>query len=271
LPDGKVKYHSIKGCLSNLTLLESAEGLLLYDSGSGAGDIARLEKYMQEHLQKTPADIKLLVISHMHPDHAGGAAILRERYAIPVAAHERLDKWYAGLGGILQHRVDTYLTESIMGKNIFKKGELSYPRMIHPDHRLKDWERLPIFKEWQTIFLPGHTSHDIGLYNEKAGMTCYPDMFMNINGTIVLPVPVLFKEKMLESLQRLLDLEAQIMLPGHGPVLDGAAAAEYIKKAQKIIERPINNSVRIPFLLSHFTPELWKERRKGVMSPPDTL
>ena len=88
--------HAVDGYISTLYLLEYENGLLLLDSGC-RGDVARIEKFCRTRLQRSISDIRLCVVTHMHPDHAGGAFILRRRFNIPIAAPQHTERWYAGL------------------------------------------------------------------------------------------------------------------------------------------------------------------------------
>ena len=57
-----------------------------------------------DHLGRRPADVRRIVLTHAHIDHAGGAAELVRRTGAPVAVH-RDDVPYAGQG--IPPRTDT--------------------------------------------------------------------------------------------------------------------------------------------------------------------
>jgi glyoxylase-like metal-dependent hydrolase (beta-lactamase superfamily II) len=90
--------HIIEGYISSLYLVEYDDGMLLLDGGC-VNDVKRIEDYCKLVLNRSPSDIKLAVVSHMHPDHAGGAVALRKKYGIAIAAHKDVDLWYSGVGG----------------------------------------------------------------------------------------------------------------------------------------------------------------------------
>ncbi|MGE5449990.1 MAG: MBL fold metallo-hydrolase, partial [Methanomassiliicoccales archaeon] len=100
------KLHQIEGYISTIFLVEYPYGMLLLDCGC-AGDVAKIEAKCVE-LGRPLSDIKLAVATHAHPDHLGGAAKLRRKYAIPIAAHPEIDLWYRGAGGFIQHKVDSF-------------------------------------------------------------------------------------------------------------------------------------------------------------------
>jgi glyoxylase-like metal-dependent hydrolase (beta-lactamase superfamily II) len=59
--------------MSNIYLLEYENGFLMLDCGLRT-DIGRIEAYFRA-IGRSPADIKLLVVTHLHPDHAGSAVV----------------------------------------------------------------------------------------------------------------------------------------------------------------------------------------------------
>lgn len=74
------------GPSANVVLVRGPDGALLVDCGAGtrASD-ARLDAFLAGH-GLTPADLALLVTTHWHADHAGGAARLQREHGVPVAA-----------------------------------------------------------------------------------------------------------------------------------------------------------------------------------------
>jgi hydroxyacylglutathione hydrolase len=75
LPFGLVNAHLIIG----------AEGCILIDAGL-PGTESKVEKVLSKHGLSFP-DIKLIVATHAHVDHAGNAYALRELSKAPVVAH----------------------------------------------------------------------------------------------------------------------------------------------------------------------------------------
>ena len=59
---------------------------LLIDTGSGREP--RQLIYNLEKVGYSPQDISLVILTHCHIDHVGGAPFLTERYSLPLAIHE---------------------------------------------------------------------------------------------------------------------------------------------------------------------------------------
>ncbi len=70
----------------NAHLLIGGDGCLLIDAGL-PGSAAKVEKILSRN-GLSFKDIKAIVITHAHVDHAGSAAELRERSRAPIIAHE---------------------------------------------------------------------------------------------------------------------------------------------------------------------------------------
>ena len=75
LPFGLVNAHLVAG----------DDGCVLVDAGL-PGTEAKVEQVLKQH-GYTFQDIRLIVVTHAHIDHAGNAAILRELTKAPIVAH----------------------------------------------------------------------------------------------------------------------------------------------------------------------------------------
>jgi glyoxylase-like metal-dependent hydrolase (beta-lactamase superfamily II) len=84
-PNGTV-IHRVINVMSRSYILESPEGLFLVDAGMWGGGSLLLR--CVQSLGHSLEDVKLLLLTHGHLDHFGGAAKLRERIpSLPVFIH----------------------------------------------------------------------------------------------------------------------------------------------------------------------------------------
>lgn len=173
---------------TNTYLVGPAHGAqLVIDPGSPYPD---QQAELDRVLEVSPPE--LIVLTHHHGDHVGGAQALADRWHVPIAAHARTIARLAGRVAI--------------------------------DRELVDGERIgPL----EAIYTPGHA--DGHLCFACDGYTIAGDMVAGI-GTILIDPSEGDMALYLASLRALLARPAGALLPAHGPVIaDGAAKLrEYI-------------------------------------------
>ena len=112
--------------------------------GCSRADVDTVCNYITQTLGRPLADLKLIVVTHMHPDHAGGAIKLRVRTGAQVACHPKAINWYKGLAGRTAHGIDLLLTwwvASRIGKPRLPFGITQFLRQIS---RLKITKHYPV-------------------------------------------------------------------------------------------------------------------------------
>ena len=252
--------HKIDGYICNLFLVEYEDKMLLLDCGS-ISDIKRVEGYCINVLGRPVSDIKLAIVSHSHPDHAGGAVIWRKKYGIPIAAHPRIDFWYEGPGGFLQHKVDCYLATWVAYRKKAKLERILVSRKVKPAFVLQDAAEVPFFPDWQVLHIPGHTINDIALYNRKE-KTLYPgDCLMNLDGKLYLPIPILFPDKMEASFDRMADLDVNTILVAHGEKVLTSDPVKVFTYMKSLLDKPFNTLTSLAYRFSLYSPEYRKYKR----------
>jgi hydroxyacylglutathione hydrolase len=70
----------------NAHLIKTDKGVILVDAGT-PGSERKFERVLKQN-NLSFDDIKLIIVTHAHTDHAGGAARLRELSGAPIMAHE---------------------------------------------------------------------------------------------------------------------------------------------------------------------------------------
>ncbi len=136
--------------------------------------------------------VKGILVTHHHADHWGGAARLRQRLGVPVYAHS----WTAAKVG-----ADTPLEG---GETI----ELARGGA----------------REWrlEVLFTPGHTPGHLALFERESGTIVAGDLVSGLS-TVVVDPPEGDMAQYVESIRRLAELPATLILPGHGPPIGGPA------------------------------------------------
>ncbi len=209
--------HPIEGYISTLYLVNHGEDYLLLDGGCSC-DFKRVKAYLESN-GKSLENLKLVVVTHMHPDHAGGVKHFQNE-GIPVASTEGAFRWYRGFGGFLQHKVDTFLAQFSARRKKRTLEPVNYKRKFKPDFTLNESDFLPFFPEWKVVKTPGHTLYDICLYNEKRKIGYIADVVLKMERKFVLPFPVLFPELMKKSLEKLSIFDFEKILLAHGGIVE---------------------------------------------------
>ena len=211
-----MRLHKINGYIQHIFLVEQEQGLLLLD-GCSRADVGMLCHFIQTELRRPLSDLKLIVVTHMHPDHAGGAHMLRRLSGARIASHPKARRWYAGLLGRAAHLIDVGLTWWVANRLGKPRKHIWYNPLLHPDIILLDEQPLPAFDNWQVIYTPGHTDHDISLLHQESGYLYVADLIVQVKRRLVPPYPVCHPNQYKQSLRRVQQLPAERLLCAHVP------------------------------------------------------
>lgn len=253
-----LKIHSIPAYISTLFLAEYENALLLLDSGCKC-DVRRVKNFIKNGLKRPLSDLRLVVSSHTHPDHAGGIHYFRKRLGIPVAGPHNLNDWYRGTGGFIQHKIDTILGYWVASVYNRKFEDIFFDRENKLDFKLKNGSKLPFFSDWTVYEAPGHTNHDIVVYNRKEKILYVADVCLMVNGKFIPPFPVSYPEIMAKSLKKIESLKADKILFAHGGFLTPKKQSDITESIAAQIKRGIPKHLKP---LTHFQGVNGEARRK---------
>ncbi|HAS6167736.1 TPA: MBL fold metallo-hydrolase [Vibrio vulnificus] len=210
-----VQLHTIKGYIQIMYLVEYADKLLLLDGASRA-DIPYLRRFIEQDLGRSFGDLKVVVVTHMHPDHAGGAHRLRQLTGCQVVAANRDLDWYHGVDGWLMHLTDLLLAAWMANRLKKPWRNLWYSRALNPDHKLNDGECIPEFPEWVVLETPGHTDRDLSVYHAEKGILYVADLMVEVKRKLIAPFPIFHPNKYRASLERVFHMQPTTLLLAHG-------------------------------------------------------
>jgi glyoxylase-like metal-dependent hydrolase (beta-lactamase superfamily II) len=196
-------------------LVEYPEKLLLLD-GCCRADINTLEQFITEELHRPFSDLKLLVVTHMHPDHAGAAHKLRKITGCKIASANKSTQWYQGLHGRLRHLVDIALAAWVASRMGKAKKNLWYSPHLKTDYALSDQDTLPGFDDWCVLTMPGHTDRDLSILHLSSKRIYVADLLVKVKDRFIPPIPVNYPEQYRASLHKLHDLQPNSVMLAHG-------------------------------------------------------
>ncbi|MGY3569624.1 MBL fold metallo-hydrolase [Vibrio paucivorans] len=210
-----MQVHTIKGYIQTIYLVEYPDKLMLLDGASRA-DIPYLKQFIEETLQRPFTDLKVVVVTHMHPDHAGGAHLLRKKTGCKLVSADKDKDWYSGFDGFLMHLTDLALAKWMANRMGARRTSLWYPRKLNPDYKVTDGDAIPGFEDWRIIETPGHTDRDLSLHCPSQGMVYIGDLMVMVKRKLIAPFPIFHPKKYRQSLQRIYDLNSPKVLAAHG-------------------------------------------------------
>ncbi|KAA3603955.1 MAG: MBL fold metallo-hydrolase [Calditrichaeota bacterium] len=138
-----------------------------------------LEKYTNQVPER-------ILLTHHHPDHIGSVNFLKEKFGIPVWAHEETARKLEG--------------------------------QIVIEHHLQDKEIIPIEGnfELQAIFTPGHATGHLCFLEKKSGSFIVGDMISGFGTILISPEHEGDMQLYIKSLKEMLELDFDVLLPAHG-------------------------------------------------------
>jgi glyoxylase-like metal-dependent hydrolase (beta-lactamase superfamily II) len=221
----------------NVYALVGKDGWTLIDAGIGTPDAraALLSGLELAGLQVT--DLRALVLTHHHPDHVGLSGELQRQSAAPIFMHPLDEKVLHLLWGQEQtQRFDlsgTFFQQHGLepSSNWFAQVGPEVVRQVIqvPPHEaftlVEDGAMLELAGEhYQVWWVPGHSDGLITLYRERDGVFLASDHVLpRITPNIGLYGPDGRPDPLgdyLDSLQKIAELPARLVLPGHGEPLD---------------------------------------------------
>lgn len=211
-----VGLHTIRGVMGCCHVLVDERGeVVLLDTGL-VGEPFLIRRLLRR-LGLGPADVKAILLTHGHLDHAGNLAWAKGWTGAPIYAHPleqtHIDGTfpYAGLNrwcGRLERA----------GRRVLGVG-----RSARIDVAIADGDELPFWGGLRVIHLPGHTLGHCGFYSAHHDLLFSGDLFASYFFNVHLPPSILNTDPvmMLESLEKARQLNPRWIVPQHYDVLDG--------------------------------------------------
>jgi len=123
---------------------------------------------------KHPRDVQRIVLTHAHPDHAGGAAEMARRTGAPVSVHDG-DRSWCEAGEVLAKPRET----SFLGRLMMRASKPTFEAFA-PGPALHDGEVLPVAGGLRVVHTPGHSPGHVALLHEPSGVLITGDSIFNV-------------------------------------------------------------------------------------------
>jgi glyoxylase-like metal-dependent hydrolase (beta-lactamase superfamily II) len=210
----------------NVVWIRTSDGWLVVDAGL-PGSTRGMLRTLARRLE--PAPLRWLLITHAHPDHAGGAAALQRESGCEVWGSE-LERRYLErpeLGGPPRPpRSELAWWQrwmALAAPQTFEGVRLA--RGLLPGEGLE-----ALRPGMSVIGLPGHTPGQIGLWLERERVAIVADALMHLLPWLHPPIAAFTSDRgqAERSVARLLALAPRVLIPGHGPPLVAAGDGDLV-------------------------------------------
>ncbi|QRG69484.1 MBL fold metallo-hydrolase [Brevibacillus choshinensis] len=184
-------------------LLWDGDEAILVDTGI-PGQLKLIQSVIEQ--ESIPfQNLKRVIITHQDRDHIGSLPELVDAFEgnLEVIAHEVAVPYIAG------------------ELPLIKSGAMAPP--VRVNHIVQDGDVLPYCGGIQVIFTPGHTPDHISLYHIPSKTLISGDALTAQDG-VLMPFNPAFtpdKEKALQSIAKLIDLDIETVIAYHGGVCTG--------------------------------------------------
>ncbi|MGZ3611183.1 MAG: MBL fold metallo-hydrolase [Ktedonobacteraceae bacterium] len=223
---------------ANTYIVNDAEHCFVVDPGSVLNTQLTLH-YLQRFLHRTPGDIDLIVLTHLHPGHTDGVEALRKACKVPVAAsivaQQMVQSWQDGnrqeiwgkpsMNHLVGHMLSQYpLPGALHHLDLFPPRYEQQVQMV--DLWLEDVTGLPNHLNWRVIASPGHIPESLCLYNPFSYELICGDTIITLEGGATLVHGNTHQHALEKTLQTLRSLNVLYLYPGHGrPLISKQATA----------------------------------------------
>jgi glyoxylase-like metal-dependent hydrolase (beta-lactamase superfamily II) len=219
--------YRIPAKAANTYLVEAPNGLVLVDTGL-PGSEKRIFNAVRR-IGRQPEEIKLVLLTHRHPDHIGSAAALKRETSATLASHPFEKPYVAGTLVVSMPRAWSLRGRIVKRLGAITQWTLRFLRIIkyRPIHVDKAADEDSVLEEvgldGSIVWTPGHTKGSITLFLNRPRVAIVGDLLRGKRGKLVEPMLMESISQTHASVGRVLELEPVLICPGHGKPLPPSA------------------------------------------------
>ena len=207
-PDWPPGLHPVRGVMGWTHLLVDEAGVVVLDTGF-PGDAGRIRRRLAQ-MGAGPKDVRAILLTHGHIDHAGNAADLQTWTGAPIYAHPAEQ---AHLDGVFPYAGLARVCGALeaVGRAITRY------RPVKIDVPMADGGVLPFWGGLRVVHLPGHTLGHCGFYSARHDLLFSGDLWTRfLMRTQVSPLIFTSAPQLAwPSMQKARALGARWVVPGH--------------------------------------------------------
>jgi glyoxylase-like metal-dependent hydrolase (beta-lactamase superfamily II)/predicted DCC family thiol-disulfide oxidoreductase YuxK len=202
LLNGKLTILFLNGLFPNAVPLLFGElfTAVLYDGVAVDPGSPKMRKSLERHLRQVRPHITKVIATHAHEEHVGNLNWLSELTGAPVYVSEMTARFLRPFKKL------PWVRATIIGQ----PPNLEDPYRVLADRVDSESQQLKV------IATPGHCDDHIVLYDPKEKLLLAGDAFMG--SYFATPNPDVDSHKWLVSLERLMELDIDILVEGHGHI-----------------------------------------------------
>jgi len=211
----------------NVFLVKDAgEGVLI---DAGFCDDESYNKRMEFLSAHSDVKVRYILLTHHHYDHSSGAQRLREATGAEIVLHVDEEKW---LLSPQEETGDFEIPEDQKeAREQAKKWREEAAKAV-PDIRVEDGAVIKVGGfHVQCLHTPGHTAGHLCFYVPEEKVLFSGDNVLGVGTAAISPPPHGDMGQYVASLRKMKDVDADLLLPGHGP-----AVKEPQRKIQELID-----------------------------------
>jgi hydroxyacylglutathione hydrolase len=226
---GDLAFGLSHGSDCHVYAIDGGDEIALVDAGAGMTIEPIVERLRFDGLD--PKRLRYLLLTHAHADHAGGAALWRERFGIDVAASP-------AAGGYLREGDEEGISLAVAKRGGFYPADYVF-RACEVFRTLREGDAFACGDlSVQVLETPGHCSGMLSFLVDDHGRQCLftGDTIFHGGKVLVSNLWDCNIQDYVASIRKLAQLEFDALLPGHlGIALSGGSS--HVRRARDTVER----------------------------------